>query len=861
MYDLKDALMNLFQEEGCYPPHPLTSLSGKRIAVDCRFLTTHMLKSSSCRSLYDGIRLLSSYLNQNDIHYTVVFGGIDLLDQRHFQSCSKSLSKFLEKNYFVRLMKKNLLESSLLTSGAVNSFSLYSTVAKDTVASSVFQRAFEDQLLAGFKDFGIESIKSPQLRECQLSYLLQTKRVDVVMSSPLAFVLTDSDILAGDINFEDDHYNVFNLQLFAQKYGIEANDMRKCLFAAYIYFLLRDSKTQEAKLMQAIHQTQTTFSTALDTANRRNTESIREFIRSMVKIVPTFSIDWKFCHFLSEYLAVSIQEIFKASNLLFNSPVFTNENRVTNFPHPGFPFSGENLIDVSLTSMTFWFCKQYLDHHFFKLFNKCTNYTYFVGFPRLDILEMRFILKVYLKAKLEESLGYALRTINLEKNIVFRLDLFGEESVVLRPVKKMQDFYCLLPGKPSASPDFSLHGAIMTFGEALKNRQSLQSFRTDQHVDICGVVRMLNLNFLADLGYIDLGRKAIKALGYAFLKSGSSDLDEELIIAFECIRCLLIHKTEYKIDRIESETLRKEIFAQFGSHLRRASRNVNSTKTATALPEPSDDPRSVVTALFAELSFDSFSETQKDPMVGLLIQMSQYDIEKIKVETLISTPYNVIKNFEIEYIRFYSSQEVRNRVFWILKNAFRDGGFERVLFLGRILFFVPGSNTQNEVFDADFNQLKHMFMVIQKALRGLIKASFRMFAFRVAREHDSEFIEAVLDKLPFQKQKSSHLSSLIKIMLQKYLIYKSLEEAQDSFAVVYRQRLEPRKVKAKINAQFNLNEYLDKAVRFYHKIWDFSNNLKTLNPDLDVNGISEHLEDCWPTLDGFVQFCKSAGDD
>lgn len=851
IYDFKDAMVHLFQEEGCSQPQPLSNLAGRRVAVDCRFLIHYMLNSSSCLSVHESVKSLSASLAANEMSYTVIFAGIDVLDAENFQGPAKALSNYLEHQYFLKLMKKNFSENSLITPNSISTLGLYSAVVKDSLAASIFQRSFEDQLVAAFREFGIDFLKSPQNRECQLGYLYRTRKADWIMATPLAFLLSDCDTIIGDINFAEEHFSVFNLRLFAKKFGLELPEMRKCLFACFTYFKCHDSIRHRSKLEEAANQTQLPFGTALESATRRNAATIAGLIRSIAGAVKSPTIDLAFCRFLQAQLSLPLPEILSHANLLFNSPILANDNRIVNVDNPNFPFSGENLIDVSLASLTFWFCKQYFDHNFFALFNKCTKYTYYVSFPKIEILELRFMHKTYLKEKLEECMGYVLRTIPMEAQADFRLNLFGEESIKLAAKKKQGNFYCLPSSKAKPGSFGRLYGSVVSMAEALYKGQALVPFRFDTECKVEDVVSMVNLNFMADLGYIDLERKALKVLGVAFLHLGDSVYDEELIIAFECVRCLLLHKKDYKFFPEESDRLRTEIFKHLHSHRRK--------RDTPDSPIIGDPPGQAPNGGSSEGSSSSGSD--KPPMMALLINNSLFDISQIQVETLIGTPYNVIKNFELDYINFYDCKDVRPRLEEILKTAFKEGGFQRILFIGRILFFVPSPGCVTEIFDADFNQFKQLFLTVRKSLNCLIKASFRMFAYRYAREHDAEFIESVLDKLPFQKQKTSHLSSLIKIMMQKYLIYKTLKHSKDPFAPVFKQRLDPKRIRAKINNDFDLMKYLDSAVIFYKKLWGFAERVKGGDERADVNGIAGLLADSWKTFDGFVRFCREASNE
>ena len=190
------------------------------------------------------------------------------------------------------------------------------------------------------------------------------------------------------------------------------------------------------------------------------------------------------------------------------------------------------------------------------------------------------------------------------------------------------------------------------------------------------------------------------------------------------------------------------------------------------------------------------------------------NLKDLKVETLLSIPFNVIQNFELEYFKYYSCQNLKPRIISELKNAFKNDACKQIQFITRILFCLPCKNFMLEIFDSDFNHFKHLFLVIRKGLTKIGKSSLRLFAFQSSKDFDTEFLEAVLERFPFQKQEKSHMSTLVKILMQKFLIYRSLDYLNNPFAIVYKQRLELKKILAKINNDFEFLDCLKLAVRF-----------------------------------------------
>ena len=110
IYDFKDALITLFQKETSYSIQPLSRLANKTIAVDCRYLINYMLISSSFTNIHESIKLLKSLLDNHCIKFIVVFNGLYVMNSENFQGHSKALFNFLERHYFLKLMKKNLSE-------------------------------------------------------------------------------------------------------------------------------------------------------------------------------------------------------------------------------------------------------------------------------------------------------------------------------------------------------------------------------------------------------------------------------------------------------------------------------------------------------------------------------------------------------------------------------------------------------------------------------------------------------------------------------------------------------------------------------------------------------------------------------
>lgn len=851
IYDFKDALIHLFQTDSSYQPHSLHNLSKKRIAIDCRSLINYMFNTSSCQNVHQSVAFFASQVKSLDIRPFVILNGIDVLDSDHFSGPAKALSNFIENHYFYKLMLTNFLESTLISNSSINSISVYGDVIKDSLACSIFQRAFEEQLVVAFRETGIDYIKSPQSRESQFNYLFRARRADVLMTSPLAFMICDVETLVGEINFTDEVYMRYDLKAFAARYGLEVHNMRKCIFASLMYFKCHPSICHKSKLESAVAQHALQFSSSLEATNRQNAAIICEIIKTLAPTVHRFQINLDFCMYLASLWSLSVNDVLKHANLLFNSPVISIDNRVLNTDNQDFPFSGENLIDVSLNSLTLWFCKCYFDHDFFSLFNKCTKYTFFVCYPNIEILEARFLYKVYLKEKLEECIGYVLGTIAYDFKAEFKLSLFDEESIRLTPKKKRRDFFLLPTLKHKKFPPGSIYEALLAFGDALHKGVKFVPWKFLSDCRVEDVLVMLNLNFLHDLGYVDLDKRTMKLCGNALLHIGGQKFAEEVIIAYECIRCLLIHKQDYELFPDVSERLRREILDDFRSFDKGCDKQKSQTNTNAG----SRQIEGMAKSKDVSLKMD----TAQSSLFSLLIKNSPTGLQNLKIESLVSTPYNVIKNFQVEYIKFYKLQVVNRRIEEVLSRAFRDSGLQRVLFLGRVLFFVPSKSTLQEIFDADFNHLRHLFLVIRKSLQRLLKSSFRMFAFLAAKEHDVEFIESVLSRLPFQKQRSGHLSSLMKILLQKYLIYKSLEELKDPFATVYRQKLDIRKVKAKMHTDFDLKQYLSSAVSFYQTIWTFCDKLKSDSPRAHANDVSAMLADSWGTFDSFVKFFSEEG--
>lgn len=835
IYDFKDALITLFQKETSYPIQPLSRLANKTIAVDCRYLINYMLISSSCTNIHESIKLLKSRLNKHCIKFIVVFNGIDVMDSEHFQGPAKALSNFLERHYFLKLMKKNFSENSLISNSSINSISVYTSCIEDSLAASIFQRFFEDQLVSALKEFGIEYLKSPQTRECQLGYLLKSGRVDMVMTSPIGFLFAETDEIIAEINYLDDHVRFFNFQKFCKEYHLEPDDMRKCLFACLMFFLCSKSIQHKSKLENAILQPFSNFAQTLLASNKQNATIIDSHIRSLGKVASKFDMDQAFCEFLSQIWGLKLTDILSHANLFYNSPILSNDNQIIKQENLNFSFHGDNLIDNSINSLTFWFCKQYIDHNILSLFNKCTKYTYFVCFPKIDILEMKFAFQVYFKDKLEICIGYILPTVQIDPQAEFKLNLFGENIIPLIAPRRIRNFY-YLSEENSYLENSGLNSAIFQFSKALYQKEKMVQWTFKNDCDIDSVVFMLNLNLLHDIGYLNLENMTLQILGSAFLQLQESELEEEIILAFECIRCFFVHKNAFTMLTEENDRFRNEVFENL--HLLMVDMNLAASNAGDA----------------DSVNGDQTSSISESFLLKIFSCEPEMNLKDLKVETLLSTPFNVIKNFELEYFKYYSYQNLKPRIISVLKNAFKNDAFQQIQFITRILFFLPCKNFIREIFDADFNHFKHLFLVIRKGLIKIGKSSLRLFAFQSSKEHDTEFLEAVLERLPFQKQKTSHMSSLIKILMQKFLIYRSLNSLNDPFAIVYKQKLELKRILTKINNDFDFMGYLKLAVKFYRKLWVFVNLIAKSGNNSDVCGIEKLMAECWTTLDEFTRF-------
>lgn len=842
IYDFKDALINIFQTKNSFPIRPISHLKNKRIGVDCRFLINYMLFSSSCMSINESIKQLKMQMVSQNIEYVVIFNGIDVVDSDHYQKPANIFSNFLEKFYYIKLLIKNFSESSLITAGTFNSVNIYTSCIEDSLAASIFQRSFEDQIVLALQTYDIKYIKSPQTRECQMSHFLKTKQVDYIMTSPMAFIFTDADEIIGNMNFSDDLFQVFSLQMFSEQFSISKEDMRKCIFGSLIYFLASKTIQHTSKLQKSIQESFYNFSESLKSENQKNTKIIEDKIKLLSRIVPEFKIDENLCDILSEVWQLDIREVRFHTNLLFNSPIVTKDFKV--ILHNGNNFSSikETMLNLENESYILWFSQLFIDHQLFSLFSRFSRFTYFVAFQKINNIEMNFLYQFYFKEKLEICISYIIQTLKIPPKTSFKLNLFGEHIRNLE-LKKIRPKFFVLPNKMVSPDDHpSIYNSLFQFAYGCFKKFPLNEVNFSLPMSSETIVSNINLNFLNDLGYINLNEQVVLKLGGRFLKLKNGQMEEELILAIESIRCLIVHKRDFSFVQDKNDKFEEEFNENIAKLI--------SGNTPELLFEGSQSEFTEESSMNIDNSFG----LNNNLIHKIYNPENQAEQQKFKIQTLLATPFHVIKNFEIEYFRYSKKQDTKVRVTSILKNAFKDQAFRKILFISRVLFFVPCSNFVREISDVDFYHFKHLFFVIRKSMQNLYQSYVRMFVHELGKDFDIKFVTELHGKLPFQKQKTSHMSSMIKILMQKFLIYQSLEEFNDPFAQIYKQKLEIHKIKAKFNSDFNFIEYLINARKFYKKLTLVVESMVESDFVFDIDRISLYLNESMSLFQAFIQF-------
>ena len=104
------------------------------------------------------------------------------------------------------------------------------------------------------------------------------------------------------------------------------------------------------------------------------------------------------------------------------------------------------------------------------------------------------------------------------------------------------------------------------------------TFTNDWDIDF--VVFKLNLNLLHDIGYLSLENMTLQTLGSAFLQLQESELEEEIILAFECILAFFVHKNAFTMLAAENDRFRNEVFENL--HLLMSDMNLAASNAGDA---------------------------------------------------------------------------------------------------------------------------------------------------------------------------------------------------------------------------------------------------------------------------------------
>lgn len=852
-YDFADALHLLFESKNAYIETSLDKMKNLTFVFDSRKLIYYFYRCAKFLAVVDNLEALRAKLSSFAIDLSVVFSGVDVFDLAPLLNPAFLFSRFLEKYYYFRMIYKIISDNDIANHNySINVINIYNRLACDSFVAWIYQSRYQDAIIRVMQRMKIEQVRSLHSSD---SHIYLTLRQDPMskraVSQPTIFLFSEEQRVISEINFLEDSCIMYDLNLLSQALGCPRELLRKCLLGAFLYFQCSTSKRNELRLVFAMKKPFSEFAEAHLQGDKDNMDLLISIIDRLKNRIQSCDSDEEVCVKVSEVFNLDFREMI---NLLVK---YKRSALVDEVSPSNLTVTSLSLNALSEKILSLWTTKNYLPIEIIRLFSNCSGHTIYFYFPKFECLEISFMYQMYLRDKIQLGAAHIASVVALPKSVQSgTINFFDEEivSVSFNPIE--DDILPFVASQGLCKSAVTFQSELVALFQQLRESKSNVGQFTEKP-SVVQALKFVYLSLLRDLLYTNPATKSILIPGAAFIELGEHEFQEEIVFLFELIRSNMIRTKMYRDLPAKSKNNIKIINRNFFDMLmlnefsfdpflvkfnynyvgKSSSRRGNNSSQ-------NSDPLSQVDSIKKVEEADDDSDTSVE-----------FDEKLSEMKFSITPLYKNNKNFMKEYLRFHEGKTEKD-VYAILKQSFGDSALGKVLFISRVLTFVVTNYAIPEIFDYDLYQFRELYSVVGKSFQTLMCSYLFYFTSKTSTAMDQEFINQVISALPFRKSYSLDFGILLKILVSKFLIFRTLKATNDPFASVFLAEFDWNKIRAKYDVNFDMIDALDRGKRLFVKLYTFMERMGAYSKNAILTKFTKNLKRSSSLLKEFIVFIQ-----
>jgi hypothetical protein len=857
-YDFSDALHLLFETRDACIETPLDRMKSSTFFFDSRKLVYYFYRCANFLAVVSNLQTLKAKLDSFEIGLSVIFSGIDVLDPAPLLNPAFMFSRFLEKYYYFRMIYKIISENEIANHNySINVINIYNRLANDSFVAMIYQTRYQELMSASLRRLGIRHLRVTHSSEAQIAEMLKDNPTRVkAVSQPTLFIFSKVEQVISDINLLEDSCMVYDINVLSEALDCPPGLLRRCLLGAFLYFQCSPSKRNELRIVSAMKKPFSEFSDTHIQSCKDNMELLERIITTLRDKLASGDSDDKVCTKVADIFDLDREEL---TNVLI---VYKRSSSDSGKFNPDRLDNGESSkwSHALEQPLQFWAVNNYLPQEIVRLFSACSDYTAYFYFPKFECLEIDFMYQIYFRQKIEFAVSHiASTTKQLLADKQATINFFDEEIVKISFVPLSQDALPALAFSDLAQPAVDFYWELRNFFDHVCQKKQNHS-RWPDSSSVVQALKFIHLSLLRDLFYINTATQSILVPGAALLEFGENEFQEEIVFMFELIRSNMIQSKMYRdlqaTSRENIKIIQRNFFDMliindfwFDPFLIKFNFNyIGKSSFAKSNTNNLDSPSFNIEGIKKAEAEDYDDDDNPDSSEKLEEKLSEM---KFSINIL----YKTAKSFKKEYLRFHEDKSEED-AHWILEEAFAERALGKVLFISRMMTFAVTNYVIPEIFDYEQYQFHELYTVVGKSLRLLMTSYLFYFTDRAGLAQQKEFIDAVTSAFPFQKNYSLDFGILLKILLPKFLIYKTLEGSNDAFASVIFGEFDSAKMRAKYAINFDLDEALERGKRLFIKLYAFLQCMEAYGNNAVLSKFSQNLKRSSSMLKDFLAFIQ-----
>lgn len=828
IFDFKDALNNLFHQKKSVFQADIASLKGSKVVIDETNLTFAFTKhvgdpAQSLNLPYQTfVEKYCKTLKDAGIDFSIVFTGNAHTNDYRYRASTHSACRVFWKCHYFKIIHQKIQNEEIREAKTMNNNFVFGCIFTDYLVSAQFDRFFEIFHYNFLRRIGADFMRAPKHKENQILWLSDNGFVNAIASSPFMFIFQNVNQIISDFDFKIKIFRYYDIQHFSKSFNISVEQMRELLFLLLCSFIMRIEKGEKLKLDKALSENHSKIVEVFQEESSKNIDFLSNFIIRFSEVL-TKNKENKESSFSEamKLLDLSKKNVDEIRLELFSAQIVSDSGEILCYPGKK-PLLGRNYcFGVSLKDIVILYSLHLLSDSILFLLSPNLRNMYVFPATILQNFETIKLKCTYVKRNLEKSLFKMLSLFNFEFNEHYilvpcvhiwqtlRTDFLyqtttvlwekitntqnlaliseiesqknAETSEIVTKVSKnefLKSEFISIFSEKNEKP-FSLFESLRFLDENVEKKAQNVVFSSQTLLSVSEFSLSVNLNFLQEMGFVDIKKPIINCVGKALLKCFDAEFFEQAIILLEFIRIDTFGK--------QSEDSIMDPYNDF--HDPEAVKKHSLFKNTPQMQKPLIDSRA-----------KSSSKTDLNTTLQINLLESkvcvldrELDSIRIKIENLENGPILI--------------ESITNMV----KNKYR-----RQIELISKFFVLSWSNLSVKgLSDYESCLFFEKLNLVLLSLFNTTSTNAALLFFKTATKSNVKIVTDSFPRFPFINVYSLDLGILSKKLLTKFLAYKELEPCKVEYANKLRKELTFQKINSLHFLIAGFDDILKKALKFY----------------------------------------------